>query len=136
MRNALDLVGRVALGALFVNEAYDVIARPTHTRATMAEYGLNWQPDLLLWTAAVCLVFGSLLLVIGYRSRLAALLLLLYWLPLSFIVNPFWSVPTEALRETLLGLVRYLAIAGALLLVIAHGTGRYAVRKVLASARS
>ena len=136
MRNALDLVGRVALGALFVNEAYDVIARPVRTRAAMAEYGLHWQPDVLIWTSAVCLALGSLLLVIGYRSRLAALLLLLYWLPLSFIVNPFWSVPADEVRVTLLGLVRSLAIAGALLLVIAHGTGRYAVRKVLASAKS
>ena len=44
--------------------------------------------------------------------------------------------PRDEVRETLLGLMRYLAIAGALLLVVAHGTGKFAVRKLLASAKS
>ncbi len=136
MRNLLDLIGRLALGALFVNEAYDCIARPLHTKAVMAQFGLTWNPDLLLWTSAILLALGSLLLVIGYRSRFAAVLLLAYWLPLSFVLNPFWAVPAEDVRLTLLGLMKSLAIAGALLLVLAHGTGNYAVRKVLASAKS
>ena len=136
MRNLLDLIGRLSLGALFVIEAYDCIARPIRTKAAMASYGITWAPDLVLWTASGALALGSILLVIGYRSRLAAALLLAYWLPLSFIVNPFWAVPAEELRLTLLSLVRYLAIAGALFLIVAHGTGGYAVRKVLASAKS
>lgn len=136
MKNYLDLIGRLAVGAFFVNEAYDCIAKPLRTKAEMALYGITWHPDLLLWTSAFFLTLGSILLVLGYRSRFAALLLLAYWLPVSFILNPFWHVPHEELRQTLLGLMQHLAIAGALMLIIAHGTGRFAVKKILASARS
>ncbi len=136
MKNYLDLVGRLAVGAFFVNEAYDCIARPARTKLKMMSYGLTWQPELMLWAAAFCLALGSLLLVLGYRSRLAAVLLLCYWLPVSFAINPFWEVSGEELRETLLSLMRYLAIAGALMLIAAHGTGRFAIRKLLASAKS
>ena len=136
MRNTLDLLGRLALSALFLNEAYNCIARPKHTMGQMAAYGITWNPELLLWTSAALLVLGSVLLVIGYRSRLAAVLLLMYWLPLCFVLDPFWQVPADEVRLSLLGLMRNLAIAGALLLVVAHGTGAYAVRKVLASAKS
>ncbi len=136
MKHYLDLLGRLSVGAFFINEAYDCIAHPVRTKAKMVEYGLSVQPELLLWGGAFCLALGSLLLVFGYRSRLAAVLLLVYWLPVSFALNPFWEVHGEELRETLLSLMRYLAIAGALLLIVAHGTGRFAVKKLLASAKS
>lgn len=136
MKNYYDLLARLAIGAFFIDEAYDCIAKPVTTKAKMMSYGITWHPELLIWGAAFCLVLGSLLLVLGYRSRLAAALLLVYWLPVSFVVNPFWDVPPDEVRETLLGLMRYLAIAGALLLVLAHGTGKFAVRKLLASAKS
>ena len=136
MSGVLDLIGRVAIGAFFLNEAYDVIARPATTKAKMIGYGLTWQPELLLWLGACCVALGSLLLVLGYRSKLAAVLLLLYWLPVSFALHPVWEVPPGEWRGVWLSLLRYLAIAGALVLIVAHGTGRYAVRKILASARS
>ena len=136
MRNVLDLLGRLAIGAFFFNEAYDVIARPVATRAKLVEYGLAWQPELLLWVGAFCVALGSVLLVLGYRSKLAAALLLAYWLPVSLALHPLWNVPPAEWRGVLLSLLRYLAIAGALLLIVAHGTGRFAVRKILASARS
>ena len=102
----------------------------------MLSYGITWQPELLLWVGAFCVALGSLLLVLGYRSKLAAVLLLVYWLPVSFALHPVWNTPPGEWREVLLSLLRYLAIAGALLLIVAHGTGRFAVRKILASARS
>ena len=134
MSNYLDLLGRLAIGAFFVNEAYDCIARPAATKLKLVAYGLTWQPGLLLWLGAFCVALGSVLLVLGYRSRLAAALLLVYWLPVSFALHPVWNVPADELREVLLSLMRYLAIAGALALIMAHGTGRFAVRKILASA--
>lgn len=134
MKHYIDLLGRLLVGAFFINEAYDCIARPLTTKAKMAAYGIAWQPDLLLWVGAFCVALGSLLLVLGYRSKLAALLLLAYWLPVSFALHPVWRVPAVEMREVLLSLLRYLAIAGALLLIVANGTGRFAVRKILASA--
>ena len=136
MKDTLDLIGRILLGFFFANEAYDCIVRPERTRLKMAEFGLTWQPEMWIWLAAIFLVLGSVMLIIGYRSRLAALFLLAYWLPLSFLVHPFWATPYEDLQPTFLSLMRYLAIAGALLLIVAHGTGKYAVRKILASTNS
>ena len=136
MKNYLDLFGRLAIGAFFVNEAYDCLARPVTTKAKLIEYGLTFQPGLLLWGGAFCVALGSVLLILGYRSKLAAALLLVYWLPVSVALHPLWDTPPAEMREALLSLMRYLAIAGGLLLIVAHGTGRFAVRKILASAKS
>lgn len=136
MRDLIDLIGRLAFGALFVHEAYDTIAHPKSTKALMTEYGLTFGQDLLLWGGATCLVLGSLMLVLGYRSKLAAFFLLVYWVPVTFIVHSFWNEQGAALRAEALDFVEAFAIAGGLLLVLAHGTGRYAVRKLFATART
>lgn len=136
MRDYIDLFGRLALGTLFVYEAYDSIAHVRQTKVLMAAYGLTWNQDILLWSAVFFLVLGSVMLVLGYRSKLAAVFLLLYWLPVTFIANSFWNESGAALRAEALDFMHSLAIAGGLLLVVAHGTGRFAVRKLLATARS
>lgn len=136
MKDYIDLIGRLALGTLFVYEAYDSIAHVRSTKALMAEYGLTWNQDALLWIAVLFLTLGSVMLVFGYRSKLAAVFLLLYWLPVTFIANSFWNESGVELRVEALDFMHSLAIAGGLLLVVAHGTGRFAVKKLLATARS
>ena len=136
MKDYIDLIGRIALGTLFVYEAYDSIAHVGQTKALMADYGITWNQDFVLWSAVFFLVVGSVMLVLGYRSKLAAVFLLLYWLPVTFIANSFWNETGAELRIEALDFMHSLAIAGGLLLVVAHGTGRFAVRKLLATARS
>lgn len=136
MKHYADLVARLLLGLFFGHEAYDTFAHLGDTRALMDRFGLTFAQDALLWGGVVFLVLGSLMLALGYRSRLAALLLLLYWLPVSFIAYAFWNETGAQLRFEALVLMQRMAIAGALLLVVAHGTGRFAVKKLLATARS
>ena len=135
MRDIIDLCGRVALGIFFGYRAYDAIVHPGQMRDLMTDYGITWSQGLWLYGAIVFLVFGSVMLMFGYRSRLAAALLLAYWLPVSLIVYSFWDAPVDELREQLTLLMGNLAIAGGLMLIVAHGTGRLAVRKILATAR-
>ncbi len=136
MRDAIDFVGRLALGVLFSLEAYDTIAHPKSTKALMTTFHLTWSQDLLLWLAVVFLVLGSVMLIIGYRSRLAAFLLLCYWIPVTFIAYAFWNETGVEFRNESMQFVQRMAIAGGLMLIVAHGTGRIAVRKLLATART
>ena len=136
MRDYVDVVGRLGLAILFAHEAYDTLAHVADTRAVMTQYGITWNQNLLLYLSAALLTFGSLMLALGYRSRLAAAMLLAYWLPVSLIVYSFWDAPADEARIQLRLLMDHFAIAGGLFLVIANGTGRFAVRKLLATARS
>ncbi len=133
MKDIIDLIGRVLLSFIFLYEAYDSIFYAKATKAKMVDYGLTWNQDLLLYGAIFVLVLGGLLLLLGYRSKLGAVLLLLYWIPVTFIVHSYWNDPEDIKRLQSIMFMKNLAIAGGLLMVWANGTGRYSLRRLFAT---
>lgn len=135
MKDFVDLLARVFISAIFIYEAYDSIAFAAGTKAKMTEYGITWQQDTLYILAACLLVIGAVFMLIGYRARLAAGMLLAYWLPLTFIVHSFWNDPEDIRRVQSILFMNDIAIAGGLLMIAIHGSGRWSVRRLLDSRR-
>jgi putative oxidoreductase len=137
MKHFTDLLGRVLLSFIFLYEAYDSVKYIKITKAVMATYGLTWRQDLLLYGAVTFLVLGGLMVLLGYRARLGAFLLLLYWLPVTFIVHGFWKHPAGAdvYRWEAIMFMKNIAIAGGLFMIMANGTGAWALRRLFATAR-
>ena len=130
MYHIFDLIGRILISAIFIFEATDSIMFAEKTKMTMAEYGITWRPDFLLYTSIVALVIGAILLLIGYRIRFGVWLLLLYWLPVTFIVYSFWNDPVTSQRLHAILFMKNIAIAGGLLMIAAHGGGKYSVQRL------
>ena len=95
MKDSIDLLGRILIAFIFLFEAYDSIAFFKLTKETMLSYGLTWNQDLLLYSSIFLLMLGGILVLIGYRASLGAGLLLLYWIPVTFIVHSFWNDPED-----------------------------------------
>src|SRR6187402_1030948 len=130
MNNVLDLVGRILISAIFFYEGIDSILYAEKTKLTMAEYHITWRPDFLLYSSIVFLMIGATLLLIGYRIRFGALLLLIYWLPVTFIVYSFWNDPPDEQRLHAILFMKNIAVAGGLLMIAAHGGGRYSIQRL------
>lgn len=145
-------MGRILLSFIFLYEAYDSIFFFQQTKAKMIFYGLKWQPEFLLYSAIIVLVLGGLMILTGYRSSLGAFLLLLYWVPVTFIVHDFWHVPDsckmsitcpeigvagEEIYRRMQGVLfmKNLAVTGGLLMVLVNGSGRYSIRRLFATTR-
>ena len=131
MNHLFDLIGRILMSAIFVYEAIDSMLYAEQTKTTMADYGIFWKPDLLLYLSITMLFLGALLLLTGYRIRFGVLLLLIYWLPVTFIVYSFWNDPVEIQRMNAIYFMRNLAIAGGLLIIAAHGGGKYSIKRIM-----
>ena len=135
MKDLVDLVGRLLIAFIFLYEAYDSIFYFRETKQTMDSYGLTWQQDLLLYGSIIILLLGGTLLLLGYRSGFGAVLLLIYWIPVTFIVHSFWNDPMEQQRLQAILFMKNLGIAGGLLLISVYGSGRYSIRRLFATAR-
>ena len=135
MKHVLDLSGRVFLSVIFLFEAYDSMRYFKETKAQMAEFGLVWQQDMLLGTAIFGLLLGGTLVLIGYRATFGAILLLLYWVPVTLLVHDFWNKPPATLRLESIIFMKNLAIAGGLLIMLVNGAGRFSVKRLLATTR-
>jgi len=130
MNNVFDLIGRILISAIFFYEGIDSILYAEKTKLTMAEYHITWRPDFLLYSSIIFLMIGATLLLIGYRIRFGALLLLIYWLPVTFIVYSFWNDPPDEQRLNAILFMKNIAVAGGLLLIAAHGGGRYSIQRL------
>ena len=137
MKDIFDLLGRLLLAFLFLFEAYDYFAYESLNKKAMTIYGLTWNQDFFLYGAIFLLVVGSISITLGYRMRLGAILLLIYWVPLTFIVHDFWEedAATQEYRIQSLFFMKNLAILGGLLIAATHTSGRYRLRRIFATTK-
>lgn len=135
MRDITDLIGRIFLATIFIFEAVDSTLYFEKTKQAMTVNGLNWNQEMLLYGAIFLLILGGLMVLFGYRSTVGAILLLMYWVPVTFIVHDFWNYPKEELREQSILFMKNIAIIGGLLMLAGKGSGRYSIKKLLATTR-
>ncbi|MEK7254779.1 MAG: DoxX family protein [Bacteroidota bacterium] len=155
MKDFTDLLGRMMLSFIFLYEAYDSVFFFKETKLKMAIYGLTWNQDLLLYGAIFLLTIGGLMVLSGYRSSLGAFLLMLYWIPVTFIVHDFWNLSKECpvqftcfdlkghefvvqeyyRRTQSILFMKNIAILGGLLVILVNGSGRYSIRRLFATTR-
>jgi len=132
MKDILDLIARILISFFFFFEAADNMIFYQLNLDKMTTYGLSWNTDVFLVGATFFLVLSGIMLLIGYRVGLAGLILLCYWLPLTILVHDWWNLePGEGRRIQSALFVKNLAIMGGLLLLMANGSGRFSVRRLL-----
>ncbi len=132
MYHIFDLIGRILISAIFIYEGIDSLLYMEKTKMTMAEYGITWKPEFLVYSSIVFLIMGAIMLLIGYRIRLGVWLLLLYWIPVTCIMYSFWNDPKDLQRLNAILFMKNIAIAGGLLMIAAHGGGKYSIQRLFA----
>jgi len=117
--NATALIGRILLAVLFLMSGVGKIGAPAGTQAYIAAAGLP-APFLAYLVAVVVEVGGSLLLIAGYQTRIAAAIMALFTLAAAFgFHNNF------ADQNQMIHFMKNIAIIGGLLQVAAFGAGAF-----------
>ena len=76
------------------------------------------------------------MVLLGYRSSLGAIMLIMYWVPVTFIVDDFWNFSSQVeLRLKSITFMKNMAIIGGLMMLIGKGSGRYSIKRLLATTR-
>ena len=117
MQALLPLVGRILLAAIFLLSGIKKIRTFEATAASMGEQGI-FIPQVLLVGAIICLMLGSLALILGLKARWGAILLIVFMIPTTLIYHP-----PNGNENDLIQFMKNLSIVGALLLVVSFGPG-------------
>lgn len=129
MRGLLDLLGRAAFVAIFLASSANKILNFDDTVAYMTKEGVP-EPRYLLMGAIAFLILGSLLVLFGLKTRLGALMLLTFLAAATYYFHDFWNMP-EASPDKVQGeqiqFMKNLALAGATLMLVARGSGRWSL---------
>ena len=121
-RTMLCLIFLLTLGVELIPNFGRVVQR-------MAADGIPY-PKLALLVEITFLFVGSLSVIVGYRARVGACILLLFLVATSYYCfHDIWTVWTAAARqEQMMRLVQNIAVMGAMLLVIIQGPGPATLR--------
>ena len=118
------LLARVLLAAIFILVGVRKIGDFSGTRTMMAARGMS-ATALLLSCTILIEVGGGLAVLLGYKARLAALLLFLFLIPTTLIFHTAFggSFPPEQIRLQQVMVLKNLAIMGGLLTIAVLGAG-------------
>ena len=123
-RDLLALAGRVLIAAIFVLSGASKVADPAGTIAYIGSAGLPL-PQLAFVAAAAIELVGGLALVLGYRTRLAALALAIFSLLAALTFHSALSDQNQFIH-----FFKNIAMAGGLLQIVAFGGGRLSLDAV------
>ena len=124
--NAMALAGRVLLALVFLLSGIGKLRGFDGTVAYISSVGLPLAGVLAALALALEIVAG-VALILGYRTRWAALALAAFTLVAAFLFHNFWSMPEQAQVMQQIMFLKNLAIAGGLLMVAAYGPGAWSV---------
>lgn len=77
--------------------------------------------------AVVIEIAGSIALLVGFRTRVTALVLAVFTLVASFFFHAFWSAPADQAFVVQLLFYKNIALAGGLLALVANGAGGWSL---------
>ena len=126
--NAAALLGRTLLALIFITSGFGKITGFEGTVGYIASKGLPL-PQLGAIIAIIVEVGGSILLVIGYKARWAALALAIFTLAAAILFHNYWAVEAAEKMGQQINFWKNISMAGGMLMVFAHGAGRYSVDK-------
>jgi len=125
-QNALNLSGRVLLAALFLPAGISKLTGFEGTVGYIASVGLPL-PAVGAVLALLVEIVGSVALIAGFGTRIAALVLALFTLVASFFFHAFWAVPADQAFMVQLLFFKNVAVVGGLLALAANGAGGWSL---------
>lgn len=121
---ALNMIGRLFLIMIFLMSAVgNKIPNFGNTAEYMASEGVP-APMFLLAGAIIFLLAGSLSILIGWKARIGASLLLVFLILATYWFHDFWTFEDPQARQMqTIAFMKNLALMGAMLMIIARGPG-------------
>ena len=121
MTNILDLVARILISALFLLNGVFKISNYDGTVGWMEGFGI---PGILLIPAIILEIVGPILIVIGYKAKIAAGLLSLFCIATAVIFHNDFSDQMQ-----LGSFLKNIALAGGFLFIFINGTKDFSLDK-------
>jgi putative oxidoreductase len=122
----LALAGRILVALIFVISGFSKITGFEGVTGYIASKGLP-MPALLAALTIALELGGGILLVIGYKVRIVAVLFFLWLVPTTFLFHRFWGIDPAQAQNQMNNFMKNVSIMGAMLLLAAFGPAGYSV---------
>jgi putative oxidoreductase len=121
------LIARILLSAIFLISGFNKL---THLGTTSTNFADRYHLPAafaLAVVAGLVELLGGLLVLVGFKTRWASLLLAAFTLIAAFIGHRYWSVPADQYANQMAHFMKDIAIVGGFLALFAAGAGAISI---------
>ena len=115
----IQVLGRIFLSTIFLVEGMNKIFNYESTIEYMENFSV---PEYLAIPAIIVEILFPLLLVVGYQTKISALILAMFTLATALIFHTDFSNQMQ-----LISFLKNFAIAGGFLIIFVNGAGKYSI---------
>ena len=119
MKNYLDLLGRVLISLLFLLNGYFKAINYDGTLEWMESYGV---PGIFLTPAIILEIAAPILVIIGYKTKIAAGLLAIFCLTTAFVFHTDFSNQMQTIS-----FLKNIGLAGGFLIIVVNGSRKFSI---------
>jgi putative oxidoreductase len=122
MRDIAVPLGRVLLALIFIMSGYGKITGWPGVVGAVEAKGL---PIPMLFGAGAILaeLGGGLLVALGFKARLGALMLIIFTVVTTIVFHNFWAYEGPDRQMQMINFMKNLSMTGGLLLILGYGAG-------------
>ena len=120
------LAGRILMSVMFLVSGFFKIGGYTQMVGYATAKGLP-MASVAIACAAVLELAGGLAILAGFQTKIAAWLLFLYLIPVTFLFHNFWALQGAEQQNNMIHFLKNVAIMGGLVILAANGPGPYSV---------
>ncbi|MBS0451646.1 MAG: DoxX family protein [Proteobacteria bacterium] len=124
----LALVGRVLVAYLFIPAGFGKLMGFAGTVGYISSVGMP-MPAVAAVIAIIVELGAGIALLVGYKTRIAAIVLAVFTLVASFFFHAYWAAPEAMKMVATLLFNKNIAVVGGLLALAAFGPGRLSIDK-------
>ncbi|HEY4261804.1 MAG TPA: DoxX family protein [Schlesneria sp.] len=131
IQGVTSLGGRIMIATIFLLSAVgNKIPQFNALAGYMASEGVP-APQLMLVGAIVFLIVGSISLVLGFKARVGAVLLLAFLVLATYYFHDFWNFSGADRQNQMIQFMKNLSMMGTMLFVVANGPGTFSLDRHL-----
>jgi putative oxidoreductase len=124
----LALVGRILYSAIFIMSGIGHLTQSKMMAGYAKSKGIP-AAELMVIASGLVELVGALLIVLGFHARIGACLIVLFLVPVTFMMHNFWTLkdPMAKIHDQAM-FNKNIALLGAALLIIHFGAGPFSLR--------
>ena len=125
-QNTLNLLGRFLIAALFLPAGIAKLTGFAGTVGYIQSVGLP-APLVAAVLALVIEIVGGVALLVGYQTRIAAVVLAVFTFFASVFFHAYWAAPADQAFIAQLLFFKNIAVIGGLLVLASSGAGKFSI---------
>jgi len=109
------LIGRLIVGAYYLYNGINHFLRLSQLAAYAKSKGVS-APEIAVAGSGLLLLLAGFTLLLGYEPKVGVAALVLFFVPVTFLMHNFWAVPAEQKMMEAAQLSKNLALLGCALM--------------------